>query len=178
MHFSERPVRVWANAFYGPPRGITFKMYSSPITAVKNLDDFICFAGSGPVVLIYDLREHKCIAKEILLRSSVIHGFETRQISPHDWYVVIFGQRAFTIIKWSNLNSTFEIVVEQISSPSWLLSAYVWQFNHIEQTITVLFGTALNQIYQFVFNKEKNLKDLTLLKSFDYTTLYPINYLF
>jgi hypothetical protein len=59
-------------------------------------------------------------------------------------------------------SSLLTTITPQTHSPSWIISALIVDRN---PSFTVLFGTALNQIYRYN-------ESLELIQSFKYTTLY------
>ncbi|CAF3969063.1 unnamed protein product [Rotaria magnacalcarata] len=61
--------------------------------------------------------------------------------------------------------SLLTTIIPQIQCPSWIVSALIVDLDPLIQSFTVLFGTALNQIYRYN-------NSLELIQSFKYTTLY------
>ncbi|CAF0757992.1 unnamed protein product [Adineta ricciae] len=146
-------------------------MFSAPVTAIKILPTHrVCLAGTGPYVVAFDLTTNQQLLQEKILIDSIVHGFEIREIiretNDISYIVVVFGQRTFSIIEWSSKSSTeLKTILPQTRCPSWILSALIVSIDISSQSLTILFGTALNQIYRY---KET----LELIQSLNYTTLY------
>ncbi|CAF3789489.1 unnamed protein product [Adineta steineri] len=140
----------------------------APVTAIKVLPKHrICLAGTGPYVLAFDLTTNQQLLQEKILIDSVVHGFEARQIiNDSSYIIVVFGQRTFSIIQWSSISpSVLKTIIPQTQCPSWIISALIVHLDPSTQLPTILFGTALNQIYRYN-------KSLELIQSLNYTTLY------
>ncbi|UJR27340.1 hypothetical protein I4U23_008633 [Adineta vaga] len=146
-------------------------MFSAPVTAIKILPTHrICLAGTGPFVIAYDLTTNQQLLQEKILINSVVHGFETRQIIKEtndiSYLIVVYGQRTFSIIEWSSISPTqLKIIIPQTQCPSWIISALIVSVDTSNELLTILFGTALNQIYRYK-------QSLDLIQSLNYTTLY------
>ncbi|CAF2397351.1 unnamed protein product [Rotaria sp. Silwood2] len=146
-------------------------MFSAPVTAIKILpNNRICLAGTGPYVLAFDLTTNQQLLQEKILVDSIVHGFEARQITKEtddsSYIIVVFGQRTFSIIQWSSASrSSLTTIIPQIQCPAWIISALIVDLDSLNQSLTVLFGTALNQIYRYN-------KSFELIQSLKYTTLY------
>ncbi|CAM4805432.1 unnamed protein product [Rotaria magnacalcarata] len=126
--------------------------------------------GTASYVLAFDLTTNQQLLQKKILVDSIVHGFETRQITKENddssYVIVVFGQRTFSIIQWSSIfPSLLTTIIPQIQCPSWIVSALIVDLDPLIQSFTVLFGTALNQIYRYN-------NSLELIQSFKYTTLY------